>query len=546
MLDRLIHRQRSARRAFALSVILAICLLLTADAVIVGSFHAVGWVAFAFACANPFVQLALQSRWGRGPKSKKSPLRQVESFGDPVGVLATIDAEIAAGRDVRVFGRTVVWDAGFAPDLVLVTPTWLIQANRDGLTLVRLDDILWLSRFRRLSRNIYWLPRRTRGFRVCLRSEEVKEFPIADTAEADAILDELLRRRPELCVGFDESCRELLSGGPERMAGEVEQRRVEWSALEADGRERWRVEQRAAVDATAQYLSGHVRDAVRVALDTAAWTRRGRTGSPPDSTADTRVSKIMTAESNFFFRALVVWLVMSVLLLLLTICTHEERFTPSTSKKVLSILTTAAILAVGWGGFAYWFAYRLPGFRLGRLLRRRGNAERLIGKLDVDLQYSATRWLHGRWLGAFVYPQSDFIALGAKWLLQMRPGHAALILLTDLVWVHERVVPTALWWLDDRYRFELAGRLRDGSAVKVRLDDEAEFAELLEELLERRPALMTGWRGDWLALLEAGPGALADAYDGREHEYGALSPEKREVWLDESFDLFHRFVENVE
>lgn len=539
MLRRLIDRQRSVRRGIAVAAILGAGLfgavdLLTSGLAIQGSFYVVFVV-------TQIVGWLFRSRWGRGASSDKSPLRQAACYGDPAAVLGAIDAEIAARRDVCIFGRTIDWQTGFAPNLVLLTPSWLVQANRDGLTLVRLDDLVWVFRFRRLGRNDYGIASRTHGFRVCVSSDELKEFPIADEAEVDAILEEIQRRRPAIFAGFDETCRELLSQGAGRMAEEAHRRRREWSALDDAGRERWRAEQREALDKSAQFLSSRARDKLRDALEASARSRQGLTGPPPDRDAGISVAGITAVERVRSTSTALVAVLATIPLLLLTVGTFPRA---GLDERIGIVATTGTLIAAGWTAFALRYVIWSPARRLGNLLRRHGPT--VINDIDADLRATATRWTYGRWPRSILYSQPDFMAIGAVWLIQMRPGHAELVRLTDLAWVHERVVPKRLWGLGDRYRFDLVGRLRDGSSMSIRADDEAELAELLDELLERRPALLTGWRGDWMALLEAGPNELVAAYEERERQYAALPPEKRESWLDESFDLFQRFVENVE
>src|SRR5260221_4565143 len=99
MLDRLIRRQRSARRGFAVAVICAFGLFAAVATLTFGWFGVIRVMGF-FPFAQLLVQAALQSRWGRGANSKKSPLRQAECYGEPGAVLAAIDAEVVAGRDV--------------------------------------------------------------------------------------------------------------------------------------------------------------------------------------------------------------------------------------------------------------------------------------------------------------------------------------------------------------------------------------------------------------------------------------------------------------
>jgi hypothetical protein len=540
MLEQIIRRQRLVRWAAA-AVVLLVAAVVAAGAAALGP-APVQLAFYVVAGAIWYASWLVLSRWGRGARSRSSPLwRQALVYGSPRRVLGAIDAEVAAGRDVRVFGRTSVWCFWTTPDFVLLTTSWLVQANRAGLTIVRLDEILWVFRYDRRARGIWGLPVESHGFRVCVSAEEVEEFPVQDPEEEAVILDELLRRRPEALAGFDEEWRELLSKSAEWMAGEIERRRGEWQALDAGGRERWHAEQRRALDESAQFLSLRGRDQIHSALDTAALARKGR--APRDDGATLRLSSVITVEWSRFALVLIVWLGGSALAVLAIAVSASQGDVEET---LIIGSVAAGGLVAAWAWFAWRHVRESSALRLGRLLRRQGSRRRVVSDIDTELRPPAPRWLRGTWPRSFMYPPPDFTAVTASWLVQMRPGHAALVRLAELAWVHKRVVPKLVWWVGDRYGFELAVRLRDGTAVKVRADDEAELGELLEELLERRPGLLTGWRGDCVALLEAGPAVLAASVDERERQFAALPPEKREVWLDESWDLFQRFVQNAE
>src|SRR5256885_10748350 len=100
------------------------------------------------------------------------------------------------------------------------------------------------------------------------------------------------------------------------MADEVDRRLRECSALDAAGRERWHAEQRRLLDETAQFLSTRGRDKVRAALDTAAWSRTGRPGAPPDRNADLVLEQILATERLRSAGALTVAVVATVPLML--------------------------------------------------------------------------------------------------------------------------------------------------------------------------------------------------------------------------------------
>ncbi len=70
--------------------------------------------------------------------------------------------------------------------------------------------------------------------------------------------------------------------------------------------------------------------------------------------------------------------------------------------------------------------------------------------------------------------------------------------------------------------------------------------QLFEELLERRPGLLTGMLGVYLDLVERGSGALEEAYQKRAAEFAGLGDDEREAWLDRSWNDFQTLLVNAD
>jgi hypothetical protein len=194
---------------------------------------------------------------------------------------------------------------------------------------------------------------------------------------------------------------------------------------------------------------------------------------------------------------------------------------------------------------------------LRRQLAPFGPRRAVVERIDADMADDRVAWAVGAgraargpvtssWLRRDLMPaQPSFLALSAEWLLEVRPKRAIVVHLPDLVWVWKRVVAKAVWFGGSQYNFELGCRLADGTERHVRAASEEELDDLVERLLEHRPALLTGWRGDWHTLREQGDAALAQECERRAKDQAALTEDRLDARVDESWDLYQRFVEHA-
>src|SRR5262245_51147989 len=227
-----------------------------------------------------FAPMLFTSRWTAGGMPLTASARQ---HGSPRDTLRRIDAEIAAGRDVRFFGTWRFWTP---PDLIIFTPNWLVQINAAGVSAVRLDDVLWVFKRSRVMMQTWGRERVVHGLRVYYRPDYWEVFPLSSPDAVDDVLGELLRRRPEVLAGhFEEHLAAAVTG---TIAAEVERRRNEWAEASPSRRDARRREQRRELNEATQHLALADRDPFD-----AAWRT---TPGPAEPIAALSLRRIIAAE----------------------------------------------------------------------------------------------------------------------------------------------------------------------------------------------------------------------------------------------------------
>src|SRR5262249_8343508 len=158
-----------------------------------------------------------------------------------------------------------------------------------------------------------------------------------------------------------------------------------------------------------------------------------------------------------------------------------------TVESISAIAMQFALIGLPW----WWFAFRLTYYTftpdLERDLARYGKTREVMERIDAELRTSSDVNVRGRF-DQQVLGKDDFIALTPRWLVQVRPHRAAVMLVEEIVWIYKRVVPRRVWLRSTSYRIQLGCRLRDGTALQIEAR-EHEVDELAEELLDRRPGL---------------------------------------------------------
>ena len=102
------------------------------------------------------------------------------------------------------------------------------------------------------------------------------------------------------------------------------------------------------------------------------------------------------------------------------------------------------------------------------------------------------------------------------------------------------------WLSASRMDHELGCLLRSGDEWLFDTWSEGKTDQVLRELLERRPELLMGYRGQWLDVFQQGDAAVAAELEARRQGIAAMTPEHREKWLDAGWDDCQHFIYRVD
>jgi hypothetical protein len=541
MIERLLRRHRTARLLrFGAAILLAIAVFHLPEMVPRTVLPALVLLIFALG----LVVHEVASPWCWPTESGMPISASLRHYGDRLDVVRDIDAEIAAGGEVRTFGDCDGRRFWSPPPVVIFTPSWLVQVNVAGVSAVRLDDVLWVFKRTRVVGGLWGRETVTHAVRVYFRLDQWEVLSLASPEAVDEVLEELLRRRPEILTGFFDDLRASALIGS--MTAEIDGRRAELRGIFADRLAPWRAFQRRELNEATQHLALRDQDPFGPA---------GRTAAPPTLPKPALcLRRVIAAEWRRFGWQLFGLLVFTAITAAY-ICFFLSFPNPLTGLAPggLMLCCFIGVLISSVMRFCRSFLWGLR-----RQLRAFGGLPEVVARIDAEMADDRSTWsvgtgrctrsfVRGTLLTGHIFPpQPSFLALSANWLIEVRPRQATVVHLPDLVWVWKRVVPKKVWFGGSQYNFELGCRLADGSERLVGTESEELLDELAERLLERRPALLTGWRGDWHALREQGDGALSREYDRRAGLQAALADEQIDARLDESWDLYQRFVEHAE
>src|SRR5262245_60724103 len=291
MIERLLRRHRTARLlGAAAAALLCVCAILLSSVVpqlILPAFAVVIPAAVFAVCllCNRFAWLT-----SRGMPAAPS----VRHYGDRLDVFREIDAEIAAGSDVRTFGGWNAWNPLAAPDLVVFTPGWLVQVNAAGVSAVRLDDVLWVFKRSRVVSSPWWDREFvSHAIRVYFRPDQWELLSLASPEAVDEVIEELLRRRPEVLTGYFDETREMALADARRGAAELDRRRAALRGISADRLAPWRAFQRRELNEATQHLALRDPDPLGLAWRTAA--------PPPPPRTALCLRRVIAAEWRLMF-----------------------------------------------------------------------------------------------------------------------------------------------------------------------------------------------------------------------------------------------------
>jgi hypothetical protein len=217
--------------------------------------------------------------------------------------------------------------------------------------------------------------------------------------------------------------------------------------------------------------------------------------------------------------------------------------------------TVGALLCIGmllfgiagiWLVFAYRFYFTSSTRRLAERLARYGELDKVMNEIDAELHSDSQRFLLGQPTFQFGSPQPDCLVLTENWLVRLCPGASVIVHLPDLVWIHKRIVMRSDLLSHGRMDYELGCRTRNGDDWHFDTWTEGKTDQVLRELLERRPELLTGYRGEWLDLFQQAEASVTAELESRRKKIAAMTPEEREQWLDASWDDCQHFMYRVD
>jgi hypothetical protein len=477
-------------------------------------------------------------------------LRKTGVHGDAWTILRAIDAE-AAGPEALWVGERATWRFWSLPRFALVTPNWLVQTDPEGVTLVKLADVLWVFR-RCRSDSTGWGGRHlAHGYRIYYQPGSLETVSMPSPADADAVLGEILRHRPELLAGFGEPMRGMLAAGPAGFAAELQRRRGEWDRATEDERSAWQTEQLRKLDDQVQQLQWAEADPLTEQVsrkDSTALQPQLPAGSQgtSDPSSELSLSTMMAAERvhlNVLLAFAAVVTVSMTMICCMPFLTYPSSPGPGSTLVLMALY--GAFVSGPWAAYFWRTRFRPILPRIRAELERHGAWRDVLRQIDEELQ-GGSEWFAGYWALGLQPFRTDALAVTRSWLIQVRPGRCVLVQLSDLVWVHKEVVPRRHLLPGPEFCFHLGCRLRGGETRIIRVASETILHQLFEVLLERRPGLLCGMHGSYRELAARGPAALTDAYERRAAEFAQLGEPQREEWLDLSWNDFQALIYNPE
>jgi len=120
-----------------------------------------------------------------------------------------------------------------------MTENWLLHFRRGGLWIVRVDDILWA--YKRINVRSTFLGGGRLQFTVCVSVDRGRplEIIVGREAAAHQMLEQIIRRRPAILVGYQMTWHDLAKEGIAALRGAVCERETQWASLSEDDQFDW-------------------------------------------------------------------------------------------------------------------------------------------------------------------------------------------------------------------------------------------------------------------------------------------------------------------
>ena len=184
--------------------------------------------------------------------------------------------------------------------------------------------------------------------------------------------------------------------------------------------------------------------------------------------------------------------------------------------------------------------------RLRVLFSSYGDPDELIKHIDCECCPHLRRWIRGRPPRGFRGYNNYHAILTASWLLVFEPKDFWIVRVPDVLWAFKRVIAKPAWWGGERLIFQVCCVMKMVRIYFVPMPNESWADEVLQELIERRPAALFGDRGEWRDLAARGRRAMQAEIARRREEWERLDEEGRDDWHFDRLNDAENFVHRVD
>lgn len=200
------------------------------------------------------------------------------------------------------------------------------------------------------------------------------------------------------------------------------------------------------------------------------------------------------------------------------------------------LLVPATIVVVAICGSR--FAQDLTENRLNLLLSPYGELRELIRQVDSEIESGCCRNIRGK--------QNRSALITNSWLLMFSPSEFWIVSVPDILWAFKRICVEPPWWAGDRLIYQVCCVMGVDRIYHVQVPDESCADDTLQVLIERRPEVLFGYRGEWCDLAARGRRAMQAEIARLREEWDLLNEEGRDDWHIDRLNDAENFVRRVD
>src|SRR5262249_1296718 len=189
---------------------------------------------------------------------------------------------------------------------------------------------------------------------------------------------------------------------------------------------------------------------------------------------------------------------------------------------------------------------RAPVSKLLRHLRQYGKAYDVIDRIDAEVGSAERKWQRGESPHTLTGIANDSIIITESWLLHFWCGTFAVVRISDLLWLHKRIVANSGWTPGSSLVFQIRGVTELCGEFIVSTAGEEDVDRVIERLVRSRPDLLVGYRMEWHDLATNGREKLRNGARVRQIKWQRLSQEDRLYWRQDQLNDAVNFVQRYD